>query len=60
VTSVCYSPFLEQWIGLGLLTNGPERHGERVMVVDPLRGAETLVEVCSPVFIDPAGARLRG
>ncbi len=60
VTSVCYSPALGQWIGLGLLTNGPERHGEKVMVVDPLRGAETLVEVCSPVFIDPEGARLRG
>ncbi|MEY2921034.1 MAG: hypothetical protein RL261_2339, partial [Pseudomonadota bacterium] len=55
-----YSPILGQWIGLGLLTNGPERHGEKVMVVDPLRGAETLVEVCSPVFIDPEGARLRG
>ena len=60
VTSVCYSPILEQWIGLGLLSGGPERHGEKVMVVDPLRGAEALVEVCSPVFIDPEGARLRG
>ena len=29
VTSVCYSPVLEHWIGLGLLTNGPERHGEK-------------------------------
>jgi sarcosine oxidase subunit alpha len=60
VTSVCYSPLLGQWIGLGLLSNGPERHGEKVMACDPLRGAETLVEVCSPVFIDPEGARLRG
>ena len=60
VTSVCYSPILDQWIGLGLLTHGPERHGEKIMVVDLLRGAETLVEVCSPVFIDPEGARLRG
>lgn len=60
VTSVCYSPTLGQWIGIGLLTNGPERYGERVCVVDPLRGNETLVEVCSPVFIDPEGARLRG
>jgi sarcosine oxidase subunit alpha len=51
---------LGQWIGLGLLSNGPERHGEKVMACDPLRGAETLVEVCSPVFIDTEGARLRG
>jgi sarcosine oxidase subunit alpha len=60
VTSVCYSPILGQWIGLGLLSNGPERHGERVMACDPLRGTEALVEVGSPVFIDPEGARLRG
>ncbi len=60
VTSVCYSPALGQWIGLGLLSNGPERHGEKVIAVDPLRGAETLVEVCAPVFVDAEGARLRG
>ena len=59
VTSVCYSPILGQWIGLGLLKNGPERHGEQVTVVDPLRGEETLVEICAPVFVDPEGARLR-
>jgi methylglutamate dehydrogenase subunit C len=60
MTSVCYSPLLGQWIGIGLLSNGPERHGEKLMAVDPLRGDETHVEVCSPVFIDPEGARLRG
>jgi sarcosine oxidase subunit alpha len=44
---------------LGLLRNGPERHGEKVQVVDPLRGHATVVEVCAPVFVDPEGARLR-
>jgi methylglutamate dehydrogenase subunit C len=60
MTSVAWSPTLGQWIGLGLLSHGPERHGEKVLAVDPLRKVETLVEVCPPVFIDPEGARLRG
>ena len=59
VSSVGYSPILGQWIGLGLLKNGPERHGEKLMAVDPLRGHEVLVEAVSPVFVDPEGARLR-
>jgi sarcosine oxidase subunit alpha len=60
MTSVCFSPALGHWIGLGLLSRGPERLGEIVLAVDPLRGVEVRVEVCSPVFIDPEGARLRG
>jgi sarcosine oxidase subunit alpha len=60
MTSVAWSPTLGRWIGLGLLSLGPERHGEKVLAVDPLRKVETLVEVCPPVFIDPEGARLRG
>jgi glycine cleavage system aminomethyltransferase T len=60
VTSVGYSPNTQQWIGLGLLTRGPERHGEHVLACDPLRGTGTLVEVGPTVFIDPEGARLRG
>jgi len=59
VTSVAFSPSLGQWIGLGLLARGPERHGEVVRAADPLRGGDTLVEVCPPCFIDPEGARLR-
>ena len=60
VTSVAYSPVLGHWIGLALLSHGPERHGERIRAVDLLRGQDTLVEVCDPVFLDPAGERLRG
>jgi sarcosine oxidase subunit alpha len=60
VTSVAFSPSLGHWIGLALLSHGPERHGERIRAVDLLRGQDTLVEVCDPVFIDPAGERLRG
>jgi methylglutamate dehydrogenase subunit C len=59
VTSAAFSPTLGHWIGLGLLARGPERTGERVLAVDPLRGRETLVEVHDPVFVDPTGERLR-
>jgi sarcosine oxidase subunit alpha len=59
VTSVAFSPSLGHWVGLGLLARGPERHGEVIRAADPLRGADVMVEVCAPCFIDPEGARLR-
>ena len=60
LTSVAWSPSLGHWIALALVSHGPERHGERLRAVDLLRGQETLVEICDPVFLDPGGERLRG
>ena len=60
VTSVAFSPTLGHWIGLGLLLRGPQRLGERLLAHSPIRGGDTLVEVVSPVFFDPEGARLHG
>jgi sarcosine oxidase subunit alpha len=60
MTSVAFSPTLGHWIGLGLLVGGPSRLGERVRAYDPVRGGDVAVEVCNPVFYDPAGERLRG
>jgi len=60
VTSVAFSPTLGHWIGLALLKRGPERHGERIRVHDPVRGPDVEVDVCNPVFVDPEGVRLRG
>jgi len=60
LTSAVFSPTLGHWIGLGLLAGGAARHGDRVRACDPLRGDDILVEVCSPVFYDPSGARPRG
>jgi methylglutamate dehydrogenase subunit C len=60
VTSVAFSPSLGHWIGLGLLSRGPGRHGEIVRAYDPVRSGDTPVEVCDPVFYDPEGERLRG
>jgi sarcosine oxidase subunit alpha len=55
VTSVAFSPTLGHWIGLGLLSNGHKRHGEIILVYDPIRGGDTLVEVVPPVFYDSEG-----
>ncbi|MGY8638493.1 sarcosine oxidase subunit alpha family protein [Bradyrhizobium sp. 14AA] len=60
MTSVAYSPNLKHWIGLGFLKNGPTRIGERIRAVDLVRNGDVEVEICSPVFFDPEGARLHG
>jgi methylglutamate dehydrogenase subunit C len=58
VTSAAFSPALGHWIGLGLIAGGMARIGRRVRLVDRLRNSELDVEVCDPVFYDPAGERL--
>ena len=58
MTSVCFSPALGHWIGLGLLKRGPQRLGEVLRAFDPVRGEDFTVDVCSPVFVDPEGTRL--
>ncbi|MDG4877329.1 sarcosine oxidase subunit alpha [Mesorhizobium sp. WSM4935] len=60
VTSVCFSPLLDQWIGLGFVERGRERIGEIVRAHDPLRGENYDVELCNSVFYDPDGGRQRG
>jgi methylglutamate dehydrogenase subunit C len=60
MTSAAFSPTLGHWIGLGLLTRGPERIGGRVRAVDPVRNNDVEVEICAPCFVDPQGERVRG
>jgi len=60
VTSVGPSPTLGHMIGLGFVRHGPERLGEKLMMVDHLRDIRMLCEVCAPVFFDPDGGRARG
>lgn len=60
VTSAIYSPHVGSWIGLGLLKGGAARIGQKVRAYDPVRGGDLVVEIVSPVFVDPAGERLRG
>ena len=59
MTSVAFSPSLGHSIGLGLLKNGANRKGEVLRAVNPLKNVEVEVEVVSPHFIDPEGARVR-
>ena len=60
VTSVCWSPTVQSYLGLGFLKNGRARQGEVIKLADMLRKTEVLCEVCDPVFFDPEGARARG
>lgn len=60
MTSVAYSPELGHSIGLGFIKRGPERIGQHVRAYDPVRGKDTLVEICSSHHIDPNGERQRG
>lgn len=60
VSSSCFSPTLGHPIALGFLARGAQRHGEEVVIHDPVRGDDVRAMVCDPVFYDPAGERLRG
>ncbi|MBO9475260.1 sarcosine oxidase subunit alpha family protein [Shimia sp. R10_1] len=59
VTSAAYSPILESSIGLAFVKGGFDRKGEKLRLVNPLEGQETLVEIVSAHFVDPEGEKLR-
>ena len=40
VTSWCFSPNLDAWIALALLSSGRDRHGETLWAVSPLANAK--------------------
>lgn len=58
VTSACFSPALQQPIGLAMLTRGQARLGERLQAWH--LGKPVEVEVVPTPFFDPAGERLHG
>ncbi|MEO0975912.1 MAG: sarcosine oxidase subunit alpha family protein [Pseudomonadota bacterium] len=59
VTSACYSPHVEKPIALAFLQQGDTRHGEDIVVANPLEGMTARAQVVSPHFVDPQGERLR-
>jgi heterotetrameric sarcosine oxidase alpha subunit len=59
ISSSTYSPSLGHWIAIAFVKNGGQRLGERLRLYDPVRGNSGVVEICSPVFVDPEGARVR-
>jgi sarcosine oxidase subunit alpha len=59
ITSFAHSDLMCACLALGFLTNGRARHGEKIRIVDHLRGLDLLAEVCDPVFHDKEGEKLR-
>src|SRR3546814_14980495 len=57
ITSTAYSPALEKYVALGLLEDGPNRIGQRLVATYPLKNIDVEVEVVSSHFFDPAGVR---
>jgi sarcosine oxidase subunit alpha len=58
VTSVAFSPMLGEWIALGLLKGGRERHGETILVWNGLSSIHMLAEVVDPCFYDKEHSKL--
>jgi glycine cleavage system aminomethyltransferase T len=58
VTSSAFSPALNEWVGLALVSRkvGEE---DAIIASDPLHGLETAVRVTGTVHYDPAGQRMR-
>ena len=56
VTSACYSPNLQRYVGLGLVRDGSRRLGETVNVYDA--GEVQGAHISAPVAWDPEGDRL--
>jgi glycine cleavage system aminomethyltransferase T len=58
ISSVAWSPMSEQWVGLALLANGRERHGEIITLFDGLRDSQTSAEICDSVHYDRENKKL--
>ena len=56
VTSACYSPNLQRYVGLGLVRDGSKRLGETVNVYD--NGQVHGAQISKPAAWDPEGERL--
>ena len=60
ITSVAFSPTFGHVMALGFLKNGRARVGDRIRMVEHLKGVQTVCEVIDPVQFDPEGGRVRG
>lgn len=60
ITSTTFSPTLGKSIGLGLYAGGMTHENEEVVASYPIKDELTRARIVSPVFLDPAGERLRG
>ena len=58
ISSVAWSPMLNMWLGLALLSNGRERHGEVVKIFDGIRSIHMFGVICDPVHYDRENRKL--
>jgi methylglutamate dehydrogenase subunit C len=58
VSSVAWSPMLNMWLGLALLSNGRARHGEVVKLFDGIRNIHSHGVICDPVHYDKENKKL--
>ncbi len=59
ITSVTWSNELNRFIALALYQGGLAHLGEEIICAYPLKGENVRARIVAPVFIDPAGERLR-
>ena len=60
VTSNCYSPTLERYIGLALMDDAEDWKGRSLHVASPLTSSVVPVRITDHVFIDPGNERPKG
>ena len=60
VSSMTFSPELDNFIALGFLRDGANRHGEKIYAAYPLKNKYVEVEVVSQHFVDPKNERVKG
>jgi heterotetrameric sarcosine oxidase alpha subunit len=59
ITSVTWSTERGKFIALGLYRGGLKHAGEDIICAYPLKGEKVKARIVAPMFIDPAGERLR-
>jgi methylglutamate dehydrogenase subunit C len=58
ISSIAWSPMLNMWLGLALLSNGRSRIGEVVNVFDGIRNIHLKAVICDPIHFDKENRRL--
>ena len=58
ISSVAWSPMLNMWLGLALLSNGRERYGEVVKIFDGIRSIHMYGVICDPMHYDRENRKL--
>lgn len=60
ITSTTYSPALDEFIALALVTSGRSRIGSQMLACFPMRDQSFPVKIVDPVFFDAEAERMHG